>query len=66
MSHLMTVEEVAEYLGLSVDTLYSYRSNGADLGPPAIRIGRRLRWRQTDVDAWIDERAEKARTAEVA
>lgn len=22
--------------------------------PPAIKIGRNLRWRETDIDAWLD------------
>lgn len=53
---LLTAEELAEFLGVSVATLYQWRWKNT--GPPALKVGRYLRWRQADVDAWLDERQE--------
>ncbi len=52
----MTVQEVSDYLQIPVATLYAYRSRGG--GPKAARIGKHLRYRRADVDAWIDSKAD--------
>jgi excisionase family DNA binding protein len=49
---LGTAQEVAEYLRLPIQTLYSYRLDGR--GPAAIKVGRHLRYRWSDVQAWLD------------
>jgi excisionase family DNA binding protein len=51
MSQLLTIEQVAEQLQVPVDTLYYWRSKKA--GPAALKVGKYLRWRQEDVDAWL-------------
>ncbi|HEX8135801.1 MAG TPA: helix-turn-helix domain-containing protein [Actinomycetes bacterium] len=51
---LLSVEEVAERLGLPVSTLYHWSHRGEEL--LGARIGRRLRYRESDVDAYIAER----------
>lgn len=51
---LATVEQVSEYLGVPVQTLYAWRSRGGR-GPKASRIGRHLRYRWSDVEKYIDE-----------
>jgi len=48
----MTVQQVAELLGLSKKTLYNLRSQGE--GPPAMLLRRRLRYRRSDVLAWVE------------
>lgn len=48
---LWSVQDVAEYLGVSVQTVYSWR--GAGKGPPGRRVGKRLRYRPEDVRAWV-------------
>jgi len=35
-----------------VQTLYRWRVDAK--GPPAVKLGRHLRYRWTDVDAWVD------------
>jgi excisionase family DNA binding protein len=50
---MMTVEDLAEYLRLPVATIYKQRSEGT--GPPGFRIGKYVRWRRSEVDAWLDE-----------
>jgi excisionase family DNA binding protein len=56
---LATVGEVAEYLGLPQQTLYTYRLDGR--GPSAIKIGRHLRYRWSDVDAWVESQGDSGR-----
>jgi excisionase family DNA binding protein len=53
---LMTVDEVSEYLRVPVATLYNWRSTGT--GPPSAKIGRHLRYRRVDVEAWVAERVQ--------
>ena len=43
--------ELSEMLGVPVATLYSWRYHGR--GPAAVRVGRHLRYRLSDVDAWL-------------
>jgi excisionase family DNA binding protein len=47
-------EETAEYLGVTVNALAKMRWDGS--GPPYVKIGRRVRYRRSDVDAWLDAR----------
>jgi excisionase family DNA binding protein len=49
---LMTVEDLAEYLGLPIATIYKQRSEGT--GPPGYRVGKFVRWRRSEVDAWLE------------
>ena len=48
---LWTVEDVSEYLGVPVETLYAWRKRRK--GPPASRIGRHLRYEPADVRAYV-------------
>lgn len=50
---LMTVAEVAAYIGVRVKTLYNWRPLGK--GPGAAKVGRALRYSLADVDAWLEE-----------
>jgi excisionase family DNA binding protein len=52
---LGTAEEVAEYLGVPVATLYQWRYH--DKGPRASKVGRHIRYRWADVEAWLDSQA---------
>ncbi len=49
----MTTDEVLGYLKVNPRTIYRLIRSG-DL--PAIRIGRQWRFRQSDLDAWLDRR----------
>lgn len=55
MSVYLTTEQVSEYLTVPVGTLYQWRSRGH--GPRAAKVGRHLRWKQADVDRWVDDQA---------
>jgi len=48
---------VAAALGMSNLALTQWRYRGG--GPPFIRVGRRIRYRWTDVQAWLDENTER-------
>lgn len=50
---LWSVKDVARYLGVSVNTLYFWRSEG--LGPSSRKIGKYVRYRPDDVRRWVDE-----------
>jgi excisionase family DNA binding protein len=52
---LATPMEVSEYLGVPVATLYQWRHRG--VGPRAHKLGRHLRYRWAEVEAWVDEQA---------
>jgi excisionase family DNA binding protein len=43
--------ELAEMLGLSAVTLEKWRTSR--VGPPFLRLGRCVRYRREDVDAWL-------------
>jgi excisionase family DNA binding protein len=51
MNGLWGVKEVAEYLGVPVQTVYQWRTK--DYGPPGVRVGRYVRYRPEDVRAWV-------------
>ncbi len=62
---LLTIEEVAEHLGVPRQRLYSWRHEGK--GPPVIQLeGRLLRYRQADLDAWLDSQREDGGPARTA
>ncbi len=53
---LLSIDQVAEYLGVSVPTIYDWRVGGG--GPRAIRVGRHLRFAHADVAAWVQAHRE--------
>ncbi|MCS6944010.1 MAG: helix-turn-helix domain-containing protein [Sutterellaceae bacterium] len=52
MDRLLTPAELAQVLGLAEQTIYNRIQEGRPL-PPYIRLGRLLRFRASDVDAWL-------------
>jgi excisionase family DNA binding protein len=52
---LLTVQQAAEYLGIKPQTLASWRCTGRH-SLPAIKIGRRVRYRKSDLDKFIQRR----------
>lgn len=53
MLTLLTTREVADLLRVSPGTIYSWRHR--QLGPPAVRVGKHLRWRAEDLSEWVLE-----------
>jgi excisionase family DNA binding protein len=56
MIELLTIEEVAARLRVSVETVRWLRQGGRFM--PAIKVGRRLMWDASDVDAWLKAQRE--------
>jgi excisionase family DNA binding protein len=50
---LLTPEQVAQMLGIPVNTLYAWRYRGT--GPVGLKVGRHVRYAPEDVDAWLAE-----------
>lgn len=55
---LATAEQVSEYLGVPVATLYQWRHRG--IGPRGSKVGRWIRYRWADVEKWLDEQSQAA------
>ena len=53
---LIGVEELAEYLGVPVQTIYDWRLSGR--APRAYKFGKNLRFAASDVQAWLDDQHE--------
>ncbi|MEZ5193969.1 MAG: helix-turn-helix domain-containing protein [Nocardioides sp.] len=47
----LSLSELAEQLHVSVQTLYDLRSQGR--GPTGFRVGRHLRFRRSEIQAWL-------------
>lgn len=53
---LLTLEQVADWLQVAPQTIYQWRTRRPEpYGPPAIKVGKYLRWRPEVVQAWIEE-----------
>lgn len=52
LEELLTAQQLADYLGVPVTTLYQRRHRRE--GPPGFRVGRHLRYRCRDVEEWIE------------
>lgn len=54
MDELLSTEQLAKALQVPITTLYQWRYKRE--GPPAMRVGRHLRYRMADVERWLTER----------
>jgi excisionase family DNA binding protein len=54
---LLTTEEVANWLRVPVATVRQWRANRD--GPRGHRVGRHIRYRRSDVEAWLAKRADR-------
>ena len=55
---LLTTEEAARYPRLSPRTLERYRVTGE--GPRFLKIGRRVLYRQSDLDEWLKNKSRRS------
>lgn len=51
MSDLLSPQQLADYLGVPLRTVYSWNHDGT--GPEYIRIGKHARYRRDVVEAWL-------------
>jgi excisionase family DNA binding protein len=61
LAELLTIEEVAKQLRVSVLTVRWLRQEGRFA--PAIKVGRRLMWDTRDVAAWLKAQRETPKVA---
>jgi excisionase family DNA binding protein len=51
-SQFLSPTGLADYLDVPLATVYAWRHGGD--GPPGSKVGRHVRYRLTDVDAWVE------------
>lgn len=56
MYALLNTPDLATELGVSKPTIISWRRNSC--GPDFIRVGRLIRYRQSDIDRWLQEQTQ--------
>jgi excisionase family DNA binding protein len=56
---LMTIKEVAKKLGVSENWVYSHLRVREPL-VPHVRLGGNIRFREEDIDVWIEEQVRNA------
>ncbi|GAA1726468.1 hypothetical protein GCM10009809_22750 [Isoptericola hypogeus] len=59
---LINTEELSEYLGVPIATIYDWRVDAK--GPRGIRVGRHLKFAVSDVRAWLEQNRDADRTLE--
>lgn len=55
MSEIVTTEELAEKLRTPIHTVNYWRARGT--GPKGVRVGKRVLYRWSDVEAWLEQKA---------
>lgn len=55
---LLSPQDIAHYLGVPVRTVYAWRHRGE--GPPGFRVGKHVRYRASDVEAWLEAQRDTA------
>lgn len=56
---LLSAQEVAQFLGVPLATLYQWRTKGT--APRAVKVGRHIRFRQEDLNAWCESNSDQPR-----
>lgn len=56
MRNLWGTQDVADYLGVPVKTVYDWRAKG--YGPTGRRVGKHIRYKPDDVEEWFDSLTE--------
>jgi excisionase family DNA binding protein len=55
---ILTIDQAAAYLSIPKATLYTWRTRRTGFGPPAVKFGGCLRYRRSDLDAWVADHVE--------
>ena len=55
-ARLLSPQDVADWLGVPLATVYRWRHVGG--GPRGSKVGRHVRYRPADVEAWLEEQAD--------
>lgn len=57
MAAMLSPADLAALLNVPVRSVYRWRSEST--GPRGIKVGKHVRYRQADVDAWLDQQADQ-------
>lgn len=60
----LSPEALSRYVDVPLQTVYGWNSKGT--GPRRSRVGRHVRYRLADVDAWLESQADKPRPTAVS
>lgn len=55
LDRILNPKEVSEILNIKLSTLYSHLCRGTEL-PPYFKVGSQTRWRERDVQEWIERK----------
>lgn len=61
MDKFLSPAEVSEYIGVPVQTLYTWNAKGT--GPAYSRVGKHIRYRLSTLDKWMEARESDAAAA---
>ena len=56
LESMLSTRELAEHIGVAPQAIYDLRTAGR--GPRAIHVGRELRYRVSEIQAWLDRMSE--------
>jgi excisionase family DNA binding protein len=59
VERLLSTQDLADYLGVSLRTVYNWRYRSE--GPPAIRVGGKVLFRESELQEWLTARSERPR-----
>ena len=48
----LTLPEASDLIRTPIGTLYQWRTK--KIGPPSMKVGRRVLYKRSDLDAWLD------------
>nr|WP_202416445.1 helix-turn-helix domain-containing protein [Pseudonocardia sp. SID8383] len=49
---MWSIQDLADYLGVPVQTVYQWRKK--DYGPRGVKVGKHVRFRPAEVERWLD------------
>lgn len=55
-SALLSPQQLADYLGVPLATVYRWRHEST--GPRGIKVGKHVRYRRRDVEAWLESKTD--------
>ncbi|WP_035853782.1 helix-turn-helix transcriptional regulator [Deefgea rivuli] len=55
MNRFLNIKQLSEIIGLAEQTIYNRVNTGGDL-PSTLKLGRSLRWRESDVEEWMNSK----------
>ncbi len=61
VDRLLGPRDVADWLDVPLQTVYAWRHRSE--GPPGFKVGRHVRYRRADVEAWLDRQASNGSAA---